>query len=228
MIALIVARGGSKRLPGKNIKLFNGLPLICWTISAAQKSELFDHIIVSTDNAEIAKISEAYGATVPFLRPAVLASDKAEMLDVVLHATDFLNFSGKIALLQPTSPLRNERHILEAFELMNNSGRKVVSFTKVAQSLDWLYYQEPKSPHLRLVKDDQGSPSIPFDRVSKTVLIPNGAIYMLEAINLRTSGKFIDNQTEPYLMDREDSIDIDTQSDWDFADIVFKGKTKNG
>ena len=74
MIALIAARGGSKRLPGKNIKFFNGMPLICWTISAAQKSELFNHIIVSTDNAEIAKISEAYGATVPFIRPKALAS----------------------------------------------------------------------------------------------------------------------------------------------------------
>ena len=228
MIALIAARGGSKRLPNKNTKLFNGKPLIYWTILAAQKSKLFEKIIVSTDDADIAEICKSYGAIVPFLRPAPLATDKAEMLHVVLHAIDFLNFSGNVTLLQPTSPLRRERHILEVFELFKKTGRHVVSFMEVAQSLNWLYYQDGQSKNLLKVKDKYEYGQISIEGEENTILIPNGAIYMFETTRLKNSGKFIDKETEPYLMNKEDSSDIDTKADGDFADIVFKGKNHYG
>lgn len=89
IIAIIPARGGSKRLPGKNIKDLAGKPLIAWTIEAAIQSNIFDHVFVSTDSEEIANISREYGAEVPFLRPAELASDTATTNDVVTHLVDW-------------------------------------------------------------------------------------------------------------------------------------------
>ena len=115
-IAIIPARGGSKRLPGKNIKLLGGKPLIAWTIEAAIKSNIFDHIFVSTDSEEIASVSRDYGAKVPFLRPAELASDTATTNDVVTHLVEWFEKEYNkevttVAILQPTSPLRNAQHI---------------------------------------------------------------------------------------------------------------------
>ena len=90
-IAIIPARGGSKRLPRKNIKIFNGKPLISWSISTALKSEIFDKVIVSTDDEEIAEISKACGAEIPFIRPRSLSGDFTPTRDVVLHFIDWLN-----------------------------------------------------------------------------------------------------------------------------------------
>ncbi|HAS1172129.1 TPA: acylneuraminate cytidylyltransferase family protein, partial [Enterobacter cloacae] len=119
-IALIPARGGSKRLPDKNIKLLNGKPLIAWTIIAARESGLFDDIIVSTDSENIASLAKKFGANVPFIRPQNLSDDTATTAEVVRHAVDFIQQAEKVSidiicLLQPTSPLRTATHIKEAF-----------------------------------------------------------------------------------------------------------------
>lgn len=227
MLALIVARGGSKRLPRKCLKLFNGLPLICWTIIAAQKSKVFDDIIVSTDDLEIAEIAKSFGAVVPFIRPDELAGDKTEMLDVVLHAIKFLKFSGQIALLQPTSPLRQDWHIIEACQLFDQGASSVVSFTNVAPNLNWLYSQQPGVLDLKPIGSYFNANEFGFVDNVRSILIPNGAIYMLNSENLKSSGKFITEKTTPYIMDKDHSIDIDTQSDWDLADLIFKGKKYN-
>ena len=106
-IAIIPARGGSKEIPRKNIKLFAGKPLISWTIDIANNCDLIDKVVVSTDDNEIAKISLSYGAEIPFTRPAELATDNSPIIDTVL---DYLTKNSKVSeiiLLQPTSPLRN-------------------------------------------------------------------------------------------------------------------------
>ena len=122
ILYIIPARGGSKGLPGKNIRVLNGKPLIAHSIAAAQNSHHHGTILVSTDDEKIAAISKEYGAEVPFLRPAQLASDTASSIDVLFHALVFYSAQNitfdSIVLLQPTSPLRTSKDIDAAIELM--------------------------------------------------------------------------------------------------------------
>ena len=121
-IAIIPARGGSKRLPNKNKLPLAGKPLITWTIEAALESQLFDLVLVSTDSQDIANISANSGAIVPFLRPAELATDTATTNDVISHMVKWVESKyrevARVTLLQPTSPLRNANHIKEAMDLI--------------------------------------------------------------------------------------------------------------
>ncbi|CEO88250.1 acylneuraminate cytidylyltransferase family protein [Syntrophaceticus schinkii] len=116
ILGLIPARGGSKGLPGKNIKPLCGKPLIAWAIEQGLASKYLDKVIVSTDDEEIAKVSRSFGAEVPFMRPGELATDAAKTIDVVVHALEFLKQRGGLefdylALLEPTSPLRKNGDI---------------------------------------------------------------------------------------------------------------------
>jgi CMP-N,N'-diacetyllegionaminic acid synthase len=121
IIAIIPARGGSKGLPGKNIKRLAGKPLIAWTIEQAKKSGWIDKLIVDTDDEKIAEIARKYGAEVPFLRPKELAQDKSSIYDVIFHALDWFKKIGldfdSVALLEPTSPLRKDDDIDNAVRL---------------------------------------------------------------------------------------------------------------
>jgi len=124
-VAIIPARGGSKGIPRKNIKELLGKPLIAYTIEAAIKSGI-DRVIVSTDDAEIAKIAEHYGAEVPFLRPEQLAEDTSSSLSVIVHAIEHLEkvesyFADTILFLQPTSPLRTCDHIMQGLKMLEES-----------------------------------------------------------------------------------------------------------
>lgn len=136
ILGIIPARGGSKGLPGKNIKLLNGTPLIAYTIKEALNSNL-DEFIVSTDSEEIAEVARNYGGKVPFLRPAEIATDNASSLDVVLHALDFMKEHENkeydaIMLLQPTTPYRDSADINQAINLLISSDAdSVISVTDV-------------------------------------------------------------------------------------------------
>src|SRR5664280_2509033 len=118
ILAIIPARGGSKGLPGKNIKLLSGKPLIGWTIEQSRKSQYIDEIFVSTDSIEIARVSEEFGVKVQHLRPDYLASDGASSMDVISHVISHYEANGSsfdfIILLEPTSPLRKENDIDQA------------------------------------------------------------------------------------------------------------------
>ncbi len=123
VLAIIPARGGSKGLPGKNIRNICGKPLIAWSIEKAKKSSFLDAILVTTDSAEIAGVAELYGAPVPFLRPAELATDKASTYDVIRHALAFLQRQDGatfdlVVLLEPTSPLREDDDIDRMLEML--------------------------------------------------------------------------------------------------------------
>lgn len=142
MLAVIPARGGSKGVPHKNIRDLDGKPLIAYTIEAAIKSKVFDKIVVSTDSSEIAEIAQRYGAEVPFIRPKDLSGDFSSSDDVVLHAIDYFKRKGKefeyVCKLQPTSPLRNETHIMEAYQLLKDSNSNfVVSVCECEHSPLW-------------------------------------------------------------------------------------------
>ena len=127
ILGIITARGGSKGIPRKNIKELKGQPLIAYTIKAAQESGVFDRIILSTDDAEIADVAGRYGVEIPFMRPAELAQDGTAHLPVLKQAVEWLRDNQNylpeaVMLLQPTAPLRQTWHIKQALELFNSSG----------------------------------------------------------------------------------------------------------
>ena len=127
-VAIIPARGGSKRIPRKNIKLFHGKPLIAYSIETAIKSNLFDKVIVSTDDEEIAQISKKYGATVPFLRPKKLSDDFTGTGAVVNHTLEYLKSVGEnydfVCTIYATAPFLDEKYLIEGFEKLKNSNAK--------------------------------------------------------------------------------------------------------
>ncbi|MCH7745174.1 MAG: acylneuraminate cytidylyltransferase family protein, partial [Chloroflexi bacterium] len=129
-LCLIPARGGSKRLPGKNIRLLAGKPLIAYTIEAALDSNVFDCVCVSTDDEEIAAIAREYGADVPFMRPAHLSDDTARVVQVTCHALEFFAERGheyeSLCVLQPTSPLRTANDIRDAYALFQSTDARYV------------------------------------------------------------------------------------------------------
>ena len=134
-IAVVIARSGSKRIPGKNIKIFNGLPVIAWTINAAKKSDLFDHVIVSTDSDHIARIAEEFGAEAPFTRPAVLSDDLAGTVPVMAHAVDFCKKNGWDAnyfcCLYPCAPFIQVEDLNNALDIaITNSSNFVYPVTE--------------------------------------------------------------------------------------------------
>src|SRR3989344_5310224 len=140
ILGLITARGGSKSIPKKNIKFLCGKLLIAYTIDEAKKSGVFDRIILSTDDKEIADVGRKFGVEVPFMRPKKLAKDKTPTLPVLIHAISWLRenenyFPDYIMLLQPTSPFRNSDHIREAKELIEKSGAdSVVGVGKIPEA----------------------------------------------------------------------------------------------
>lgn len=220
-IAIIPARGGSKRLPGKNIKLLGGKPLMAWTIEAAIKSNIFDHVFVSTDSEEIASVSKDYGAKVPFLRPAELSSDTATTNDVVTHLISWFEKEysqevSNIAILQPTSPLRNAQHIQEAFKVMEMKRAKaVVSVCELEHPIQFCN---------QLGVDGSMDGFIELGDMKRTQDLDstyrlNGAIYIFDNTYVGRMNDLYSEGTFAYIMDSKSSIDIDTQDDFNLAEF---------
>jgi len=223
ILALIPARGGSKRLPRKNIRPLLGKPLIAWTIEEALISKYIDRVIVSTDDEEIAKVSRKYGAEVPFMRPKELATDEARSVDVILHALKYLedadNYSPAIVvLLQPTSPLRTRDDIDKAIKIFyRNRCKSLISVYEAPNHYLWLY--EVKGEFLKLVGCLHKRLN---NSVSPKLYIPNGAIYITEVETLKTYETFYIEELSYYVMPYERSIDIDTELEFDIAENLIK------
>ena len=220
LVAIIPARGGSKRLPRKNVLDLAGKPLIAWTIEAALNSSYIDRVVVSTDNSKIASISKQYGADVPFLRPSKLATDKAPSIDVALHTIQELGKSGVtydfVVFLQPTSPLRNTYHIDEAIELMEQKrAYNIVGVTTLNHPIEWTNTL-PKDLSL---KGFLGHNPILRSQDYPVRYYINGAIYIVDIKQMLTEHKLIlDNNAFAYIMSRQNSIDIDTEEDWNYVE----------
>lgn len=216
-LAIIPARGGSKRLPRKNILELSGRPLIAWTVEAAVKCPHLDEVMVTTDDKEIAEVAKKYGANVPFVRPGELASDTAASFDVAKHAIDFYQERrGKAfdytVLLQPTSPLRKARHIMEAIELMlEKKADAVISVCEVDHPPLWANtLPEDRSMANFLKEEVKGKRSQDFAAYYRL----NGAIYICKTSRLIKEKTFFPGDSiYAYEMPIEDSIDIDTEID---------------
>lgn len=225
ILAIIPARGGSKRLPRKNILDLGGKPLIAWTIEAALKSSFITDVIVSTDDLEIAAVSEKYGAEVPFLRPLDLSNDTASSIDVVKHSISYMKeFKGKeydfILLLQPTSPLRSINDIDYAVEeMIEKKADSIISMCECEHPPVWS----------NTLPDDLSI--VNFDRKEylnvRSQDIPiyyryNGAIYISRVKRLIDESSFYFNTNSfAYIMPQERSIDIDSQLDFKIAELLI-------
>ena len=217
--ALIPARGGSKGIPRKNIKLIAGKPLIVWTIEAALRSSLLSAVVVSTDDLEIAEIARRAGAQVPFMRPPELAQDQTPGLDPVLHALDQLPQYDSVLLLQPTSPMRTTQDIDGCLNLVSEKKYpSVVSVTEADTHPYWAYRLNADETMVRFV--DAAPIARRQDLPSAFAL--NGAMYFARADWLRSSGNLVGAGTVAYVMSKENSVDLDTPLDWKFAELLLK------
>ena len=228
-LAIVPARAGSKRLPGKNLRLLHGKPLICWTLEAALQAQGIDRVIVSTDSAEIAEVSRQSGADVPFMRPSDLAEDTTTTQDVIEHAIETLSKQGeqydRIVLLQPTSPLRTARHIEEALALFERKGAlSVISVSPAEHPPQWINRLGPEG-EMNHFLDAVNRKRRSQDFAGYYQL--NGAIYIADTdALLRHHSFYLDERCYGYVMSRRDGIDIDTEIDWYVAEALM-GERKN-
>lgn len=224
ILVVIPARGGSKGIPHKNIKLLNGRPLIYYAIDVARSIANDCDICVSTDDAEIIKCVENYGLKVPFIRPAELATDTAGTYEVLLHAISFYEALGRryecIILLQTTSPFRTTNHVKDALSLYHPDLDMVVSVKKSSCNPYYGCYEETKDGFLKKVIDK---------RITRRQDAPityeyNGAIYVININSLKRCPLVNFTHCVKYVMDDLHSVDLDTAFDWMLAEMIINEK----
>jgi CMP-N,N'-diacetyllegionaminic acid synthase len=222
-LGIIPARGGSKRLPGKNIKELSGKPLIVWTIEAALKSNYIDMVAVTSDDEEILNISKQYSVKT-VKRPDELASDTATTFDAIKHTMDNVDKYDYVVLLQPTSPLRNENHIDEAIELLEKKkADAIISVCEVEHSPLWCNILPADLSMKNFINEE-------FINVRSQDLPKyyrlNGAIYICNSMKLLEQRTFfLKDNVYAYVMDRRYSVDIDEEVDFRMAEILKKYMT---
>lgn len=225
LLAVIPARGGSKRLPRKNLLLLDGRPLISWAIGGAQTSGVFDDILVSTDDEEIASVAREAGALAPWLRPANLSTDTATSAAVLQHALAWYELERgtvhAVVLLQPTSPFRSAASIRDAvagFRAQCEPNiHAVVSVSPALQHPAWCFH----------VNGDTMQPFLGWDNLQQRsqdlppAFALNGAIYVVPATMVRSGTPLLQPGTRPFVMaDPREALDIDTEDDWRAAQML--------
>ena len=221
-LIVIPARGGSKGVPRKNIKVLGDKPLIQYTIDAAKGVFDDEFICVSTDDFEIKSVVEQLGLKVPFLRPNELASDTAGTYEVLLHAISYYESKGyfpdTLILLQPTSPFRTSAHIKEALKLYQESIDMVVSVKETKANPYYILFEEDRNGYLKKTKEANFTRRQDCPKVWEY----NGAIYIInvKALKEKTISQF--TKVCKFEMDETSSHDIDTLLDWKIAEIILQ------
>ena len=216
---LIPARGGSKGIPRKNIKLFAGKPLLSYSIELARQITSDDNICLSTDDDEITALAEGLGLVVPFRRPEPLSSDTASTNDVILHALGFYESIGRyfenVVLLQPTSPFRQLYHLREALELYTPDVDLVMSVKLTDANPYFVLFEENESGFLEKSKNGNFSRRQDCPEVWQA----NGAIYVFNVRSLKEN-KQLNRRILKYVMESKYSVDLDTELEWEFAEFI--------
>lgn len=222
-LAVIPARGGSKGIPGKNIRLLGGKPLVCHSIDHARAVCADVDICLSTDSEQIRAVAEDYGLPVPFLRPSQLATDTAPTADVLLHALDWYADHGRdydtVILLQPTSPLRTPGQIRQALDLYADTRPDMVVSVRPAAANPYYDIFETRPDGTLGISKGDGLYTRRQD--APCVWQYNGAIYVICADTLRRMpmGKF--PRRIPFEMSAQTSLDLDTLLDWQLAEQIL-------
>jgi CMP-N,N'-diacetyllegionaminic acid synthase len=230
ILAIIPARGGSKGLPKKNIRLLNGKPLIAWTIEQANNSRYLDTIYVSTDSEEIAIIARQYGAVIPFMRPAELARDNSPTADAIVHS--ILQFSHQekqfeyIVLLEPTSPLRKPTDIDNAIELIIDapSADCLVSLGEIHMEHPLIVKRIQENGFLTPYMPD--TQRIHQRQQADRAYFPYGVVYISKVDAFLKNRTFYSEKTIPYLIDRWQNYEIDDEIDFLIVENLTKLKMR--
>lgn len=234
VVAIIQARGGSKGIPGKNIRPLAGKPLIAWTIEAAKAAKRVTRVMVNTDDPQIAEVAKQYGAEVPFLRPAEFATDTAPSLPIFVHALNWLaeqeNYKpDAVVQLKPTNPLRTAEHIDAAIALFLAEPRcdSVMSVHEVHEHPYKIW---------KVGEDGMMTPFLPESftgikdapRLRRQDLPPayrhNGAVNVIAPATILEKQSMNGERVKPYVMGEAGAINIDTLRDFSLAELVMKEK----
>lgn len=234
IIAIIPARGGSKGLPGKNIRLLGGKPLIAHSIETAKKSSLVDRVIVTTDDAEIAEVAKRYGAEVPFLRPAELAEDDTPPDPVLKHTLEFLkekeNYKPDIIVwLEPPCPFRTPEEVDDAIRMLQEDPEadSLRAVCEPFQNPFKSWTLEGKYLNPLIEKKGKVFHTGPRQKTQK-VYWQNGALFLLKYDTIMKKGNFFGDKILPYFMESDRFVDIDKKEDLELAEwYIEKFKIQN-
>jgi pseudaminic acid cytidylyltransferase len=223
LIAVIPARGGSRRIPNKNIRFFAGKPVLAYTLDAARESGLFDRVVVSTDSPQIAAIAQQYGADVPFLRDFKLADDFTPVSVVTADALLQLDPTGDkyelVAQLMPNCPLRTAADVLDSYRQFEKSGAESqISVVRYGWQNPWWAMRRNDRYELQAVFPEQmtaRSQDLP------ELFCPTGAIWWARTETLRRAGTFHVDKKTGWEIPWQRGIDIDTFDDWEMAETLF-------
>jgi len=222
-ICIIPARGGSKRIPRKNIKDFNGKPLIAWSIETALASNVFSEIIVSTDDAEIADISKTYGATVPYMRDASLSDDFTTTAEVIADTLDKIEPTDHACCLYPTAPLLKQNDFQKAFaQLTQQNADCIISVTE---------FDFHPLRAFTVNENDKIDFKWPDYALTRSQDLPNflhdaGAFYFFNTTSFKDQQKLVMKNTLGYKLERSRAVDIDTPEDFEFAKLLHANLMK--
>lgn len=229
MLALIPARGGSKRLPNKNILPLNGKPLIQHTLEVAVASKYIDRVILSTESEDIQDVARnVSGVDIPFTRPAHLAEDLTQAIDVHMHVFNWLEeheglLLEDICILLPTSPLRLSSDIDKAIDLYYESDADVVVSVARAKPLSWHLNMDDESKNLSpLIKEDPRQAILNHQEMPTPPVYLNGSVYVLNVPKYKETKAYFGCKTFGYEMPWSRSIDIDEKEDFEIAEALLK------
>ncbi len=219
IVAIVPARGGSRRLPGKNIREFGGVPMIGWTLQVAKRSRYIQRCVVSTDSEEIATVVRSLGGEAPFLRPPELASDEAPTLDTLQHAVRWIENDQShpvriVVLLQPTSPLRVASDIDEAVERLDSAP---------CESVETVSHNRDYPQHLARIDEDGRLHPLPGEASeTDSVVGPTGSVYVIRREVLMEQHQIRGRDHRGLIREASVSVDIDTAADFDRAEEFLR------
>ncbi|MCQ9206946.1 MAG: acylneuraminate cytidylyltransferase family protein [Omnitrophica bacterium] len=225
IVALIPARRGSKGVPGKNVRLFAGKPLIAWTIEHALRVPQIERLICSTDDSNIAQIARSYGCEVPFMRSKSLAKDDVPGIEVALHAIDFIKTKEQkpcdtIVYLQCTSPCRTSESIACAIKMyMQSHVKNLISVCEAEHSPYLMLRMNPEGRLEKIMKNDL--PLTQRQDLPKAYR-PNGAIYISDAETIMRTRSFYEPEPLAFVMEKRQSVDIDDEFDFELAEFLYR------
>ncbi len=228
ILGIIPARGGSKGLPKKNIKLLGGKPLIAWSIDSAKESELISTLIVNSDCDEIIEIAKKFNVEIPFKRPDSLAIDTASTKDVIIHTLDFYRKKNiefdYVVLLQPTTPFRKKGDIDLAIKLaLSSNAEMVVSVKETAANPYYVLFEENNLGFLKKSKEGNFTRRQDCPKVYEY----NGSIYVIKVASLLKNNSMTFSTTLKFEMSDLFSIDIDNEFDFQFAEFLLNKNLLN-
>jgi len=221
-IAVIPARGGSKRIPRKNIKIFGGLPMISYAIRAAIETKLFDQIIVSTEDEEIAEVSRLHGAAVPFKRPAELSDDQTVTVPVIGHATEWAMSQGQtveaVCCIYPCVPFLRADVLVDAYQLFESKKAEYVYPVVAFHSSPWRAMTRPQDGPMQFIFSEY--------ELTRTQDLPlcfhDAGLFYWGKASAWLNGLKMHSNGYGYVMDGKDIVDIDTDEDWARAERILQ------